>query len=453
MNTYKPHDYQKYAEDFIIEHEEAGLFLDMGLGKTVVTLTAIQKLSWDIERVLVIAPKRPAIDTWPEELEKWEHLKGLDFAVAVGTAKEREEALRKNAFITIINRENVVWLVERYKKLHWPFDCLVIDELSSFKSTNSKRFRALRKMRPHIKRVIGLTGTPASNGYLDLWAECYLIDQGKALGKTFTGYRDAFFTPGRRGANYVVYDWRLRDGAKDQIMKLISPMCISMKTEDYLQLPERMDIVRNFNLSKKTADLYKKMEKDLFLEVDENEIDAINAAALNNKLMQISSGAVYDDQHSVAYLHEEKLEALDQLIEEAQGENVLLFYSFIHEKERIKRRYPEAVDIKEPGAIQRWKDGNIKILLAHPASAGHGLNLQSGGSISIWFSLPTSLELYQQSIKRLHRQGQTKVVKNFILLAKDTYDEDVYYRILQSKEKVQNALLEAIKARINKVGS
>lgn len=447
MATYKPYDYQKYAEDFLLEHEEAGLFLDMGLGKTVVTLTALSKLSWDIERVLIIAPKRPAIDTWPEELGKWDHLKDMDWALCVGTPAERSAALQKQAFITIINRENVAWLVNRYKKLHWPFDCIVIDELSSFKSSKSQRFRALRKIRPYVRRVIGLTGTPAGNGYLDLWAECYLLDQGKALGPTMTGYKDRYFTPGRRNG-MVVYDWKLKDGAKDKILNALAPMCISMKTEDYLQLPDRLDIIRKFELSAKSRAAYDRMATACLLSVDEETIDAVNAAALTVKLLQISSGEVYDDTGTPVWLHDEKLEALDQLLEEADGENVLIFYAFRHERDRLMKKYPEAVDIKEPGAIQAWKEGKIKMLLAHPASAGHGLNLQSGGSISIWFGLPMSLELYQQAVKRLHRQGQQNVVRNYILLARDTFEEEVYYRILMSKESRQNAILELLKAKI-----
>ena len=447
MATYKPYDYQKYAEDFLLEHEEAGLFLDMGLGKTVVTLTALSKLSWDIERVLIIAPKRPAIDTWPEELGKWDHLKDMDWALCVGTPAERSAALQKQAFITIINRENVAWLVNRYKKLHWPFDCIVIDELSSFKSSKSQRFRALRKIRPYVRRVIGLTGTPAGNGYLDLWAECYLLDQGKALGPTMTGYKDRYFTPGRRNG-MVVYDWKLKDGAKDKILNALAPMCISMKTEDYLQLPDRLDIIRKFELSAKSRAAYDRMATDCLLSVDEETIDAVNAAALTVKLLQISSGAVYDGDHEPVHLHDEKLEALDQLLEEADGENVLIFYGFRHERDRLMKKYPEAVDIKEPGAIKAWKEGKIKMLLAHPASAGHGLNLQSGGSISIWFGLPMSLELYQQAVKRLHRQGQQNVVRNYILLARGTFEEEVYYRILMSKESRQNAILELLKAKI-----
>ena len=451
MAIYKPYSYQKYAEDFVISHDEAGLWLDMGLGKTVVTLTALKKLYWEIDRVLIIAPKRPAIDTWPDELQKWDHLRGeITWSLAVGTQKERERALAQGTYITIINRENVVWLVNRYKNKPWPWDCVVIDELSSFKSSKSQRFRALKRMRPYIKRVIGLTGTPAPNGFMDLWAQCYVLDQGKALGKTLTGYRDLYFTPGRRNG-MIVYDWKLREGAKEKILERLKPLCVSMKTEDYLKLPDRLDIERSVSLSDKTMALYQKMERDLLLEVDENTIDAVNAAALNIKLMQISSGAVYDDTGDAAYLHEEKLEALDQLIEEAGEENVLIFYAFKHERDRILARYKEAVDIKEKTAIEAWKAGKIRILLGHPASAGHGLNLQSGGHISVWYGLPTSLELYQQAVKRLHRQGQKNIVRNYILLCKGTYEERIYHTILQTKEERQNMIIETLRARIQEV--
>lgn len=447
---YKPHGYQRYAEEFIITHPEAGLFLDMGLGKTVTTLTAISKLMWDIGKVLVIAPKRPALDTWPEELGKWDHLKGLTYSVVMGTVKQREAALLRDADICIINRENVVWLVNQYKCKPWPFDCVVIDELSSFKSSKAQRFRALKRVRPQIRRIIGLTGTPAGNGLMDLWAECYLLDGGKALGRTITGYRDQYFTPGRRNG-MVIYDWNLRKGAHEQIMDKLKPLCISMKTEDFLSLPDRITIERTFTLSAKSMKQYKQLERDLLLCVDGETIDAVNAAALNTKLQQISSGAVYADDGSVKVLHDERLDALDQIIEEAQGENVLVFYAFRHELDRLKERYPEAVEIRELGAIADWKAGKIRLLLAHPASAGHGLNLQAGGHISVWFGLTTSLELYQQALKRLHRQGQTKTCKNFVLMAKGTYDERIYYDILTPKAGRQATVISALKARIEEV--
>lgn len=419
------------------------------IGKTVTTLTAIRDLDWDIGRVLVIAPKRPALDTWPEEIEKWDHLKGMSYAVAVGSAVERERAILKKAFITIINRENVAWLVDRFRvRERWPYDCVVIDELSSFKNSKSKRFRALKKMRPYIRRVIGLTGTPAANGYMDLWAEAYVLDGGRALGKTLTGYRDQYFTPGRRNG-MVVYDWDLRPGAKEKILKRLDPISVSMKAENYLQLPPFQTITKKVALSSKARSYYQRMERDLLLSIDGQTIDAVNAAALTTKLLQLSSGAVYTDTGEPVVLHEEKMEALDQIIEEAPEENVLVFYGYRHERERLLERYPRAVDIREPGAIAAWKAGKIPILLAHPASAGHGLNLQSGGRVSVWYTLPTSLELYQQACKRLHRQGQAKPVLNYVLLGKDTYDETVFFQILQKKEREQNAILKALKARLN----
>lgn len=447
---YKPHGYQRFAEEFIETHPEAGLFLDMGLGKTVTTLTALSKLKWDVDKILVIAPKRPALDTWPEEIGKWDHLKDLTYSVVMGSPKQREAALAVEVDIYIINRENVAWLVNQFKRKPWPFDCVVIDELSSFKSPKAQRFRALKRVRPQIRRIIGLTGTPAGNGLMDLWAECFLLDGGKALGKTVTGYRDHYFTPGRRNG-VVVYEWNPRTGAREQIMEKLKPLCISMKTEDYLDLPERLDIERTFSLSAKSMKQYQSLERDCLLNVDGDAIDAVNAAALNTKLLQLSSGAVYDENGETKILHDEKLEALDAIVEEAQGESVLVFYAFRHELARLKARYPDAVDIKEPDAIARWKAGKIKMLLAHPASAGHGLNLQSGGRISVWFGLTTSLELYQQAIKRLHRQGQTHTCKNFILLAKGTYDEQVYHRILRGKESRQELVLQALKARIEEV--
>lgn len=446
---YKEHPYQKYAREFIYTHDAAGLFLDMGLGKTVTTLTAIRDLDWDIGNVLVIAPKRPALDTWPEEIEKWDHLKGMSYAVAVGSAVERERAIRKKAFVTIINRENVAWLVDRFRvRERWPYDCVVIDELSSFKNSKSKRFRALKKMRPYIRRVIGLTGTPAANGYMDLWAEAYILDGGRALGKTLTGYRDQYFTPGRRNG-MVVYDWDLRPGAKEKILQRLDPISVSMKAENYLQLPPFQTITKKVALSAKARSYYQRMELDLLLSIDGQTIDAVNAAALTTKLLQLSSGAVYTDTGEPVVLHEEKMEALDQIIEEAPEENVLVFYGYRHERDRLLERYPQAVDIREPGAIAAWKAGKIPILLAHPASAGHGLNLQSGGRVSVWYTLPTSLELYQQACKRLHRQGQAKPVLNYVLLGKDTYDETVFFQILQKKEREQNAILKALKARLN----
>ncbi len=449
MKCYKPYAYQKFIADFIISHTEAGVFADMGLGKTVSTLTALNNIRWDWNKALIIAPKRTALETWPQEIEKWEHLNNLTYSVVMGNAKERLKAINEEADIYITSRDLVVKLVEYFKNKPWPFDCVVIDELSSFKNSGAKRFRALKKIRPRIERIIGLTGTPASNGYIDLWAECFLLDGGKALGRTKTLFLDTFFTPGRR-MGHVIYDWKLKENAESDIQKRLVPLCVSMKTEDYLELPERLDIELKVEMPKDIKEMYNAFQKEQFMQIDDTAIDAVNAAALMTKLTQFSSGMVYDEFFNMKHISDYKLEALDELIEKAgeEGENVLLFYNFRHEKDRILHRYKDAVDINEEGAIKKWQEGKIKILLAHPASAGHGLNLQSGGAISIWYTLPTSLELYQQACKRLHRMGQTKVVRNYIMLTKDTYDEEIYYRILQGKEKIQNVLIESLKAKL-----
>ena len=448
---YRPWPYQTYAKEFLLDHEEAGLFLDMGLGKTVTTLTALQELAWDWERVLIIAPKRPAIDTWPDELEKWDHLRewGPSYEVAVGSIIERRKAVDAEADITIINRENVQWLVD-YVGKRWPYDCVVIDELSSFKSSKAKRFRALKKVRPKIKRIIGLTGTPLGNGFMDLWAEIYLLDEGKALGRTITGYRDRWFTPGRRNGQ-IVYEWNLRKGADEEILEKIKPFCVTMKTEDYINLPQLTTIERGFTLSAKARAAYDQMERDRLLEISDTEIDAVNAAALMTKLLQISTGQIYDEDGQVQNIHQEKLDAFEELVEELEGENLLVFYQYRHEKARLLETFSEAVDITDTEAISRWKEGKIKMLLAHPQSAGHGLNLQSGGAVSVWYSLPMSLELYQQAVKRLHRQGQAKPVRNIVLLAKGTAEETVWREILTKKVKRQDTVIDALKARIKEV--
>ena len=446
---YNPHPYQKFAEEFILDHDGAGVFLDMGLGKTVITLTAITKLGWDTERILIISPKRPAIDTWPSEIEKWDHTKNLDYGVAVGTAKERSQVISDDHFITIINRENIPWLVNLWKD-KWPYDFVVIDELSSFKSSKSQRFRALKRVRKHIKRIVGLTGTPAGNGLMDLWPEVYLLDEGKALGETLTGYRNQFFVPGRRNGQ-IIYEWLPKPGSEKEILSLIEPFCVTMRSEDYLDLPEKIDIIRSIKLSPKTMKQYQQMETEKILELKDETIDAVNAAATVTKLLQICSGAVYRDSQHYQEIHDEKLEAFESVVEESEGENLLVFYQFKHEKDRIMAKFNEAVDIQEKGAVDRWKKGKIKMLLAHPLSAGHGLNLQGGGSVVIWYGLPMSLELYQQSVKRLHRQGQVKTVRNVILLCENTFEERVFYQILQNKEKGQDRIIDILRARIQEV--
>lgn len=449
---YKPYYYQSLAEQFILDSPEAGLLLDMGMGKTVISLTAAEKLLYDyfaVRKVLIIAPLKPAKETWPPEVKKWDHLKHLTVSMIIGSADERVGALNSEADIYIVNRENVVWLVDYYKN-KWPFDMVIIDELSSFKSSKAQRFRALKKVRKYIKRIVGLTGTPSPNGLLDLWPEMYLLDEGKALGKTLTSYRDTYFLPDKRNAT-VIFSWKPKTDAEKSIYEKISPLCISMKAADHLQLPERMLLRREFEMPEKAMALYKTLERDTLLPFVDGDIDAPTAAILTNKLLQAAGGAAYDENGNVKVLHEAKLEALDQLIEEANSQPVLVFYAFKHERDRIIERYPEAVDIKDDTAVSRWNNGEIPILLAHPASAGHGLNLQAGGHIAIWYGLPTSLELYQQANKRLHRPGQKETVLIHHILMKGTYDYRVLDNILTPKEIRQNALLEALKARIKEV--
>lgn len=444
--------YQQYCIDKIIEQPELGLLLDMGMGKTVITLTAAERLVYDyfsVMKVLVIAPLKPAIETWPAEVEKWDHLKHITTSLVLGDKESRLKALEKDAELYIINRENVQWLVNHYKK-KWPFDMVVIDELSSFKSSKAQRFKALKKVRPYIKRIVGLTGTPSPNGLLDLWPQMYLLDSGKALGKTITSYREKWFVPDKRNAT-TIFSWKPKDGAEDEIYQKLKPLCISMKTADYLQLPERLDIRHEIETSKATMDLYKKLERDMILPYEDGDIDAGSAAILVNKLLQVASGAAYDENGNPKLLHNEKLDALDVLLEEANGQPVLLFYSYKHERDRIIERHPEAVDVKEDTAVKEWNAGNIPLLLAHPASAGHGLNLQFGGHIVIWYGLPCSLELYQQANKRVHRMGQKETVLIHHLLMKNTADMWVLDQVLTEKDKRQNALLEALKARIKEV--
>lgn len=451
---YKPYFYQDFAEKFILENPEAGLLLDMGMGKTAVSLTAAEKLLHDyfaVRKVLVIAPLKPARETWPPEVKKWDHLRGLSVSLILGSKEERLAALKREADIYIVNRENVVWLVDYYKA-KWPFDMVIVDELSSFKSSKAQRFRALKKVRKYITRIVGLTGTPSSNGLLDLWPEMFLLDEGKALGKTLTGYRETYFVPDKRNA-MTVFSWKPKAGAEEAIYQKLDGLCISMKSGDYLQLPERMLLRREFDLSEEAARMYKTLERDTLLPFADGDIDAPTAAVLTNKLLQAAGGAAYDENGNVKILHDCKLEALDQLIEEANGQPVLVFYGFRHERDRILARYPEAVDIKTANAVSRWNAGKIPILLAHPASAGHGLNLQDGGHIAIWYSLPTSLELYQQANKRLHRPGQKNTVLIHHILMRGTYDYQVLDNILTPKKERQNALLEALKARIQEAAA
>lgn len=450
---YTPYQYQQYSEQFILDHAACGLFLDMGLGKTAITLSACEKLLRDyfsVSKPLVIAPLLPAKETWPAELQKWDHLQGLTYSLIIGSEQERLAALKRDTDFYIINRENVVWLVDYYKN-KWPFDLVVIDELSSFKSSKSQRFKALRKVRKYINRFIGLTGTPAPNGLMDLWAQVYLLDEGQRLGRTLTSYREEYFVPGRRGPNGVIYDWRLKEGAEERIYSKISDLCISMKTEDFVDLPEQLIVSQEVILDDTAKAMYKQLEKDMLLPFKDGDVDAATAAILTNKLLQMAGGAVYDENGKTQIVHDKKLEALDRLIEEANGQPVLVFYNYKHELERIKAKYPEAVHVKEDGSVTKWNTGSIPILLANPASAGHGLNLQFGGHIIIWYSPTWNLEFYEQANKRLHRRGQKETVLIHNLIAKGTMDERVINIALKGKKECQDDLLNAIKARIQEV--
>ncbi len=437
----KLHAYQEYAKTWIVEHSYCGLLLDMGLGKTLTTLAAIdeiQNIFSEDHKILIVAPKKVAEETWSAEMEKWHF--GFTYSKVLGSERKRVEALKTEADIYLINRENVVWLVEYYKT-RWPFTFVVIDELSSFKSSKSKRFRALRKIRPKVQRLVGLTGTPAPNSLIDLWPQIYLMDRGERLETSQTRFKDKYFVPDKRKGP-VVYSWALRPGAEDDIYQKIDDICISMKAKDYLNLPERTDNIVPVRLS--NMKVYKQLEADLVLEYRDKEITASNSAVLANKLLQMANGAIYDDDESVVEIHDDKLEALESIIEDSQGQPILVFYQYQHDLERIKERFPQAEELT---TVDRWSAGKIPILLCHPQSAGHGLNLQKGGHIIVWFGLTWSLEYYQQANARLDRQGQTKPVIIHHLVAEGTVDEKVI-RILQSKEKNQNALLEAVKAQL-----
>lgn len=453
MNENNLHEYQKAAVSHIIDHPAAGLFLDMGLGKTVSTLTAINRLMnvyMEVTKVLVIAPKRVAEDTWTTECGKWDHLRGLRISRVLGTEKKRKAALKEDADIYVINRENVVWLVAQLKGW-WPFDMIVIDELSSFKSNTAARFKALRKVRPMSARVVGLTGTPAPNGLIDLWPQMYLLDMGERLEKTITAYRSKYFKPGRTNGQ-VVFDYKLNSGSEESIYSRISDICISMKAGDYLDLPDLIEIPVEVSMSDRQMQQYEKFEEEQVLKLqDEGDISAVNAAALSNKLLQYANGAVYDADRNIHELHEAKLDALEEIVEAANGSPVLVFYSFRHDVARIMKRL-KAYRPKEIGGqedIQAWNEGRIPVMLAHPASAGHGLNLQQGGHIMVWFGLPWSLELYQQANARLHRQGQSQPVRSYAIMTKGTMDADVK-KALSGKTDRQDALMEAVKARIEK---
>jgi len=445
---YSPHDYQKYVTDFILNHPVAAVFLDMGLGKTAITLSAVFDLcldSFEVRKVLVIAPLRVARDTWPDEIRKWDHLRGLTYSVAVGTEAERKAALMQKVSVYLINRENIQWLIEE-SGLPFDYDMVVVDELSSFKSYQAKRFRSLLKVRPTVKRIVGLTGTPSSNGLMDLWAEFRILDLGKRLGRFITHYRNTYFVPDKRNGQ-VVFSYKPREGAEEEIYAAISDITISMKAVDHLKMPECVMNEVKITLSEKERKTYDTMKADLVVSLGNEEIDAGNAAALANKLSQMANGAVYGEDKRVFPIHDRKLDALEDLIEAANGKPVLVAYWFKHDLERIQKRF-KVREIKTSRDIADWNNGNIPVAVIHPASAGHGLNLQAGGSTLIWFGLTWSLELYQQTNARLWRQGQqSETVVIHHIIAENTIDERIM-NALRKKDKTQSALIDAVKANL-----
>lgn len=460
-----PHDYQRYCITRIIQDECLALFLDMGLGKTVITLTAVCDLIFNrfqVGRCLVIAPKKVAEDTWTREQGKWDHLKLLKVQPVLGPKPRRVKALNSPGNIFVVNRENVPWLVDYYRNA-WPFDMVVIDESSSFKSHQAKRFKSLKNVRRHIRRLVELTGTPSPNGLTDLWAQVYLLDGGQRLGRTLTEYRNNYFFPAARNAT-TVFSYEPRPGAEEEIQGLIRDICISLSAKDYLDLPERVEDIRYIQLDAKARKAYGEMERERILELPDGVLDAGSAAVLSGKLLQLANGAVYHTAESVSSdeatlsrevveIHGNKLEGFMELVEELGGNHALVFYNFQHDLERLRRALGKtglAVrELKGPADITDWNGGRIDILLAHPASVAYGLNLQQGGNHVIWFGLNWSLELFQQANARLHRQGQEHTVFIHYLLAAGTVDEDVM-DALRRKDNCQAALLEALKARVGK---
>ena len=448
---FMPHDYQKYAIEYIKSHPITALFLDMGLGKTVTTLTAIRDLMYDafeVKRVLVVAPLRVARDTWPDELRKWNHLKELTCSVVVGTVAERRRALQQDADIYIVNRENLAWL---YENSRLDFDMVVLDELSSFKNHQSKRFRAMKALRPKVKRIVGLTGTPSGNGLMDLWAEFRILDMGERLGRYISQYRNLYFQPDKRNG-MVVYSYKPLPGAEEAIYHQISDITVSMKATDYLEMPELVSVAKEVRLSETEKKRYDELKKSLVLELPGGEVTSANAASLTLKLSQMANGAIYTDGKDVAAIHDRKLDALEDIIESANGRPILVAYWYKHDLERITKLLDklkvEYARISSPGSIEMWNRGEFAVGLIHPASAGHGLNLQAGGNHLVWFGLTWSLELYQQTNARLFRQGQksgTVVVQHII--AKDSIDERVL-KALAQKDNTQTALIDAVRAEL-----
>lgn len=455
---FRPHAYQEHCINKIIEIKKLGLFLDMGLGKTVTTLTAIRELKYnrfEVRRVLVIAPKKVAEGTWMREKDKWDHTRILRVSPVLGSQAKRIRALNMPADIYVTNRENVVWLVDHYRN-SWPFDMVVVDESSSFKSHSAKRFKALAGMGPHISRMVELTGTPSPNGLDDLWAQVYLLDGGERLGRRYTHFRERYFQPGRRGADGMVYSYEAKPGTEEAILERISDICVSMKAEDYLQLPDLTYHEVPVELDTKARAAYRELERKMVLELPEEgkEIDVASAAALSNKLLQLANGALYDEDRGVHEIHGCKLEAFLELLESLAGKPVLVFYSFRHDRDRILKvlegRKFRVRELRKPADEDDWNSGRIDVLLAHPASSAYGLNLQQGGNHIVWFGLTWNYELYTQANKRLHRQGQTEKVIIHHLVCAGTRDEDVM-AALSRKENVQEWVMQSLKARIQMI--
>lgn len=450
---YEPHDYQRYATKYIESHSVAAVFFDMGLGKTSITLTALNDLLFDYfdaHRILVVAPLRVARNTWSDEIEKWDHLKDLQFSIAVGTEAERLSALKRQADIYIINRENLQWLIEK-SDVPFDFDMVVIDELSSFKNHQAKRFKSLMKVRPKVKRMVGLTGTPSSNGLMDLFAEFKILDMGARLGRFIGQYRMTYFKPDKMNGP-IVYSYKPLLGAEQAIYEKISDITISMKAADHLKMPELINSKYLVHLSEKEKKKYEDMKAELVLALPEGEITAANAASLSGKLSQMANGAVYADDESILSIHDRKLDALEDIIEAANGKTVLVAYWFKHDlmriEERLKSKDIPFEKLDSDASIKKWNKGELPVALIHPASAGHGLNLQSGGSTLVWFGITWSLELYQQTVARLYRQGQSEgTVTNIHIVTKNTIDERIMKALLE-KDKTQSALIDAVKAEM-----
>lgn len=450
---YEPHDYQRHTTQFIIDHPEAAIFLGMGMGKTISTLTAIEALKhdyFDVDKVLVVAPVRVARDTWPAEIEKWDHLAGLTVSPIIGTATQRAAAADRPADIYTIGRENIPWLVKHHGS-RWPYDMVVIDELSSFKNPQAKRFKAMKKVRPKISRIVGLTGTPAPNSLLDIWAPFRLIDNGQRLGRFITHYRDQYFLPDKRNGQ-VIYSWKIRPGADQAIYDNIADITVSMKTTDYLTLPEVTRQHIEVTLAPKEQKMIDTLKRDLVLELGADTIDAENAATLSLKLQQLAGGAIYnEDKTGVIEVHDQKLKALAELVDQADGNTMLVAYWFKHERDRILSTIPNARVLDTAEDFQDWNAGKVPVGLIHPASAGHGLNLQAGGHIMVWFTTPWSLELYEQANARLHRQGQTEPVSIIHIDTANSIDQDVH-AALARKDTTQSALIAAVAAELDHAG-